>query len=118
MLAEIAARRRAGAALRRRRAVAAAHVFEVGAGRAAGVSRRRRDRADYVARSFRFPVVDYANRALPTDARLYLAFLGTRSYHCRRLTYDYYFRRHAARLPESSDDAAQVLSASADRITT
>jgi hypothetical protein len=53
----------------------------------------REDRSTYVARFVpELPVVEYANAHLPAEARLYLAFLGNRSYYCRRpFTYDTYF---------------------------
>ena len=69
-------------------------------------------RGEYIARFVpEFPVVDYANRNLPEDARLHLAFLGTRSYYCRRpFTYDYYFSGMTLRgWVESSDDPSDVL---------
>jgi hypothetical protein len=72
----------------------------------------RQSREEYVARFVpEFPVVDYANQALPDDAGLYLAFLGTRSYYCRRrFTYDYYFSGVTLRqYLEASDDAGEVL---------
>jgi len=69
-------------------------------------------RDEYVARFVpEFPVIEYANHALPADARLYLAFLGTRSYYCRRpFTYDYYFSGVTLRrYLESSGDPAEVV---------
>jgi hypothetical protein len=72
----------------------------------------RESRTAYVARFVpELPVVEYANQTLPPSARLYLAFLGTRSYYCRRpFTYDYYFSGVTLRrYLESSDDAGEVV---------
>jgi hypothetical protein len=69
-------------------------------------------RMEYVARFVpEGPVVDYANRSLPADAHLYLAFLGTRSYYCRRpFTYEYYFSGLTLRrYVESSEDPAEIV---------
>lgn len=115
VLAEILARRRAlGAALLAGGALfTTAHLVakwdevEPLAYLAGGESRE-----EYLARFVpEAPVVEYANRSLPADARLYLAFLGTRSYYCRRpFTYDYYFSGLTLRrYVESSGDASEVL---------
>jgi len=69
-------------------------------------------RDQYIARFVaEYPVLEIVNRDLPADARLHLAFLGTRSYYCRRpFTYDYYFSGMTVRrYVESSRDSAEVL---------
>ncbi|GIW40568.1 MAG: hypothetical protein KatS3mg076_1145 [Candidatus Binatia bacterium] len=53
----------------------------------------REDRATFVTRFVpEFPVLEYANAHLPPRSRLYLLFLGTRSYYCRKpFYYETYF---------------------------
>jgi len=75
----------------------------------------RESRAAYVARHVpEFPVVEYANRNLPENALVYLAFLGNRSYYlARSFVYDTYYSgttlREAAEAGETADELAARL---------
>jgi hypothetical protein len=69
--------------------------------------RGEESRAHFIARFVpEYPVTAYANRHLPADATVYLAFLGQRGYYWQRsYTYDFHFS--GIKLREAVEDAKE-----------
>jgi hypothetical protein len=75
----------------------------------------RESRQEFISRFVpEYPVVHFANRHLPEDANVYLAFLGQRGYFWERsYTYDFHYSgvalRDAVQGTEQADDIAARL---------
>jgi len=81
----------------------------------------RLSRDAYIARFVpEYPVLQFANRHLDPSARLYLLFLGSRSYYCRRdFVYDFYYSGIMLRqcLRDCDDGSSVVACLRRDRVS-